>query len=253
MLHLGTGCQAFVAQLPDLHGHLVVIRCPREIKCLWWDGCGSESGLRKRYQQYGQHQSASMVIDLSKGVVLPLWFLIKTDTTRPRITLESANCRRCFWSCVYWPRLGEWLQSMVPHCTRKVQSFNASPNLLVLGAWGKVKFHWNSAFKVACLQMVVDLSCSCLQFSACGVISVNGSWTVPSSVVFFQRSRGAKSTFCCWPSIQVKGEANGRTRGTLLLEYVYLISCYLQTFTVFYLVVGRGRLWAMDIMPFFMR
>ena len=98
---------------------------------------------------------------------------------------------------------------MVPHCARKVQSFNASPNLLVLGAWGKVKFHWNSAFKVACLQMVVDLSCSCLQFSACGVISVNGSWTVPSSVVFFQRSRGAKSTFCCWPSIQVKGEANG--------------------------------------------
>ena len=171
----------------------------------------------------------------------------------PRITLESANCRRCFWSCVYWPRLGEWLQSMVPHCTRKVQSFNASPNLLVLGAWGKVKFHWNSAFKVACLQMVVDLSCSCLQFSACGVISVNGSWTVPSSVVFFQRSRGAKSTFCCWPSIQVKGEANGRTPGTLLLEYVYLISCYLQTFTVFYLVVGRGQLWAMDIMPFFMR
>lgn len=167
----------------------------------------------------------------------------------PRITLESANCRRCFWSCVYWPRLGEWLQSMVPHCARKVESFNASPNLLVLGAWGKVQFHWNSAFKVACLQMVVDLSCSCLQFSACGVISVNGSWTVPSSVVFFQRSRGAKSTFCCWPSIQVKGEANGRTRGTLLLEYVYLISCYLQTFTVFYL----GRLGAMAIMPLFMR
>ena len=67
---------------------------------------------------------------------------------------------------------------------KDIRSFNANPNLLVLGCM-KVQFHWNRAFKVACLQMVVDLSCSCLQFSACEVISVNSSWTLPSSVVVF--------------------------------------------------------------------
>ena len=60
----------------------------------------------------------------------------------------------------------------------------------VLGAWGKVQFHWNSSFKVARLQ-VVGQSCSCLEVSACEDVS---DWLMSCSLISFQRSHGAKST-----------------------------------------------------------